>query len=35
MEEVVVSPNEVLFRQNDTDDAAIYFVQSGVIEICS
>lgn len=33
MEEVIISPNEILFRQNVLDDSAIYFVQEGGVEV--
>ncbi|KAL4499448.1 hypothetical protein ABPG73_008998 [Tetrahymena malaccensis] len=33
MEEVLVNPNEVLIREKQFDDSAIYFIQSGIIEI--
>ncbi|KAL4488006.1 hypothetical protein ABPG72_009344 [Tetrahymena utriculariae] len=35
MEEVLVNPNEVLIREKQFDDSAIYFIQSGIIEIYS
>ncbi|KAL4463448.1 hypothetical protein ABPG73_016411 [Tetrahymena malaccensis] len=35
MEEVLVSPNEIIFQENDIDDQSIYFIQSGIVEIYS
>ncbi|KAL4495464.1 hypothetical protein ABPG72_020205 [Tetrahymena utriculariae] len=33
MEEVLISPNEIIFEQEDHKDQSIYFVESGSIEI--
>ncbi|KAL4481990.1 hypothetical protein ABPG73_000514 [Tetrahymena malaccensis] len=33
MEEVLISPNEIIFEQEDHNDQSIYFVESGSIEI--
>ncbi|KAL4495238.1 hypothetical protein ABPG73_022283 [Tetrahymena malaccensis] len=33
MQEVLVSPNEVIFTDEQYDDLSIYFIQNGVIEI--
>ncbi|EAR88405.2 cation channel family protein (macronuclear) [Tetrahymena thermophila SB210] len=33
MEEVLVNPNEVIVREKEYDDQAIYFIQNGTIEI--
>ncbi|EAR98284.2 cation channel family protein (macronuclear) [Tetrahymena thermophila SB210] len=33
MEEVLISPNEIIFEQEDHNDQSIYFVESGAIEI--
>ncbi len=33
MKEIVTLPNEVIFRENDADDMAIYFIYDGIIEI--
>ncbi|KAL4460148.1 hypothetical protein ABPG73_000257 [Tetrahymena malaccensis] len=33
MEEIIVAPNEIIFKQQDTEDQSIYFVQSGLIQI--
>ncbi|EWS76070.1 cation channel family protein (macronuclear) [Tetrahymena thermophila SB210] len=33
MQEVLVSPNEVIFSDDQYDDLSIYFIQNGVIEI--
>ncbi|KAL4488005.1 hypothetical protein ABPG72_009343 [Tetrahymena utriculariae] len=33
MEEVLINPNEVIIREKEFDDSAIYFIQSGTIEI--
>ncbi|EAR83995.2 cation channel family protein (macronuclear) [Tetrahymena thermophila SB210] len=33
MEEIIVAPNEIIFKQNDSEDQSIYFIQSGDVEI--
>ncbi|KAL4505102.1 hypothetical protein ABPG73_021949 [Tetrahymena malaccensis] len=33
MTEVLINPNEIIFREEQNDDMSIYFIQSGVIEI--
>ncbi|KAL4493293.1 hypothetical protein ABPG73_007100 [Tetrahymena malaccensis] len=33
MEEVIISPNEVIFEEGDYDDQSVYFIESGQIEI--
>ncbi|EAS06968.2 cyclic nucleotide-binding domain protein (macronuclear) [Tetrahymena thermophila SB210] len=33
MTEVLINPNEIIFKEEQNDDMAIYFIQSGVIEI--
>ncbi|KAL4493290.1 hypothetical protein ABPG73_007097 [Tetrahymena malaccensis] len=33
MEEVIVSPNEIIFEKGDCGDQSIYFIESGQIEI--
>ncbi|KAL4468855.1 hypothetical protein ABPG72_008782 [Tetrahymena utriculariae] len=33
MEEIIVAPNEIIFKQNDTEDQSIYFIQDGDVEI--
>ncbi|EAR87672.2 cyclic nucleotide-binding domain protein (macronuclear) [Tetrahymena thermophila SB210] len=35
MEEVLVTPNEIIFQENDTNDQSIYFIQNGIVEIYS
>ncbi|KAL4495510.1 hypothetical protein ABPG72_020251 [Tetrahymena utriculariae] len=33
MEEVQISPNEIIFEQGDSEDQSIYLIESGIIEI--
>ncbi|KAL4463535.1 hypothetical protein ABPG72_014938 [Tetrahymena utriculariae] len=33
MTEVLINPNEIIFREEQNDDMSIYFIQSGIIEI--
>ncbi|KAL4463536.1 hypothetical protein ABPG72_014939 [Tetrahymena utriculariae] len=33
MTEVLINPNEIIFREEQNDDMAIYFIQGGMIEI--
>ncbi|KAL4493292.1 hypothetical protein ABPG73_007099 [Tetrahymena malaccensis] len=33
MEEVIISPNEVIFEEGDYEDQSVYFIESGKIEI--
>ncbi|EAR98198.3 cation channel family protein (macronuclear) [Tetrahymena thermophila SB210] len=33
MEEVLVSPNEIIFEQDDCDDQSLYLIENGIIEI--
>ncbi|EAR98199.2 cyclic nucleotide-binding domain protein (macronuclear) [Tetrahymena thermophila SB210] len=33
MEELQISPNEIIFEQGDSEDQSIYLIESGVIEI--
>ncbi|EDK31308.2 cyclic nucleotide-binding domain protein (macronuclear) [Tetrahymena thermophila SB210] len=33
MTEVLINPNEIIFREEQNDDMSIYFIQSGVIEV--
>ena len=33
MEEVIISPNQIIFNENDIEDQSIYFIKSGIIEI--
>ncbi|KAL4490755.1 hypothetical protein ABPG72_021809 [Tetrahymena utriculariae] len=33
MEEVIISPNEIIFEEGDYDDQSVYFIESGKIEI--
>ncbi|KAL4468858.1 hypothetical protein ABPG72_008785 [Tetrahymena utriculariae] len=33
MEEIIVAPNEIIFKQCEVEDQSIYFVQSGLVEI--
>ena len=33
MKEVLISPNQLIFKEEAVDDNAIYFIQSGNIEI--
>ncbi|EDK31307.2 cyclic nucleotide-binding domain protein (macronuclear) [Tetrahymena thermophila SB210] len=33
MTEVLINPNEIIFKEEQNDDMSIYFIQSGVIEI--
>ncbi|EAS06963.2 cyclic nucleotide-binding domain protein (macronuclear) [Tetrahymena thermophila SB210] len=33
MTEVLINPNEIIFREEQNDDMSIYFIQGGIIEI--
>ena len=33
MKEILVLPNEIIFKEDDIDDQSIYFISNGVIEI--
>ncbi|KAL4495511.1 hypothetical protein ABPG72_020252 [Tetrahymena utriculariae] len=33
MEEVLISPNEIIFEQDDCDDQSLYLIENGIIEI--
>jgi hypothetical protein len=33
MKEILTLPNEVIFKEDDADDMAIYFIYDGIIEI--
>ncbi|KAL4495513.1 hypothetical protein ABPG72_020254 [Tetrahymena utriculariae] len=33
MQEVLISPNEIIFEEGDHEDQSIYFIESGLIEI--
>ncbi|KAL4482067.1 hypothetical protein ABPG73_000591 [Tetrahymena malaccensis] len=33
MEELQISPNEIIFEQGDSDDQSVYLIESGIIEI--
>ncbi|EGR28516.1 hypothetical protein IMG5_173720 [Ichthyophthirius multifiliis] len=33
MKEVLISPNEIIFKNDEVDDQSIYFIESGIVEI--
>ncbi len=33
MQEMLVSPNEIIFKNDEYDDQSIYFIENGVVEI--
>ncbi|EAR91247.2 cyclic nucleotide-binding domain protein (macronuclear) [Tetrahymena thermophila SB210] len=33
MKEVLVSPNEIIFKENQVDDCALYLIENGIVEI--